>query len=166
MSGAKTLLDYGAGKGEQYRVRPFIDADGAEYPDLAAWWGVQVRCFDPGYVPFSVPPEGEFDAVISTDMLEHCPEEDLPWIIAELFSRARRFVFASVACFPAKKHLPNGQNAHCTVKPPRWWRPIIEAAAAKKPGLLHEFRFAVVVRGAQGESLVEEIFSGAAPVVS
>lgn len=166
MTGAKTLLDYGAGKGGQYGMRPFIDEAGGEHPDLAAWWGVQVRCYDPGYAPYSAQPDGEFDGVVSTDVLEHCPEEDIAWIVEELFSRASRFVFASVACFPASKHLPNGQNAHCTIKPPEWWRPIIEGAAARRPGLLYEFRFAVIKRLAQGETRLETIITNAAPASS
>jgi hypothetical protein len=66
--------------------------------------------------PFSALPEGRFDGVVCTDVLEHCPEEDLPWIVGELFGYARLFVFANVACYPAAKKLPNGENAHCTIR--------------------------------------------------
>lgn len=55
--------------------------------------------------------------MICTDVLEHCPEEDIPWIVDELFAFARKFVYANIACFPARKQLPSGGNAHCTVKP-------------------------------------------------
>jgi hypothetical protein len=27
-----------------------------------------------------------------------------------------------IACYPAKKHLPDGRNAHLIVQPPEWWR--------------------------------------------
>ena len=59
--------------------------------------------------------------MICTDVLEHCPEDDVPWIVDELFGYANMFVFANVACYPAHKVLPNGENAHCTIQPPEWW---------------------------------------------
>jgi hypothetical protein len=27
-----------------------------------------------------------------------------------------------IACYPAKKHLPDGRNAHLIVESPDWWR--------------------------------------------
>src|SRR5437763_1557904 len=79
---------------------------------IAEYWDVdEVRCYDAGYQPYRKLPAGQFDGVISTDVLEHCPEEDLSWILQEIFSFARRFVFLNVACFPARKTLPDGTNA-------------------------------------------------------
>ena len=137
-TGSSTLLDYGSGKGKQYQA-PFEDETGRSWPGIAAFWGVgSIECYDPGYAPYSRIPEGTFDAVISTDVLEHCPEEDLPWILDEIFGYARRFVFTNVACYPAAKRLPNGENAHCTVKPAAWWRELIGTIAARHPGVLWE----------------------------
>lgn len=129
-TGARTILDYGAGKGLQYRPQKVL-VNGAHVADgIAEYWDVdEVRCFDPGYAPHSAPPEGRFDGVICTDVLEHCPEEDLPWILGEIFGYARQFVYLNVACYPARKTLPNGENAHVTVRPPQWWRKLIEAHA-------------------------------------
>ena len=36
-----------------------------------------------------------------------------------------------VACYPAVKFLPNGQNVHCTVKPPEWWAGLFHAIAMR-----------------------------------
>jgi hypothetical protein len=131
---AKTILDYGAGKGLQYRPHPIV-VDGRRVADgIAEYWDVdEVQCYDPGYAPHSARPQRRFDGVVSTDVLEHCPEEDLPWILAEIFGYAQRFVYLNVACYPARKTLPNGENAHATVRPPDWWRD--KAAAASRPGL-------------------------------
>ena len=108
-TGACTVLDYGSGKGQQYLPMSVRQASGKEWPSIQAYWGVEsVTCYDPSYEPFSQLPEGQFDGVISTDVLEHCPEEDIPWILDELFRYSRRFVFANVACYPAKKRLPSG----------------------------------------------------------
>jgi hypothetical protein len=141
---ARTILDYGCGKGQQYLPWRIADAEeGIEYPDIKSYWGVgDIRCYDPGYSPFTELPTGTFDGVICTDVLEHCPEEDMPWILGELFGFASKFVYANVACFPAKKRLPSGGNAHCTIKPARWWEEQIERAARAKPHLVYEFRLA------------------------
>ena len=77
-------------------------------------------CYDPGYAPFSDPYEGTYDGVISTDVLEHIPEEDIlgPW--DDLFAQAKTFIYAVAACYPAKKIMPDGTNAHCTNQFVRW----------------------------------------------
>lgn len=137
-TGARTILDYGAGKGLQYRPHK-VTIDGRHVADgIAEYWDVdEVVCFDPGYPPHSAVPAGRFDGVISTDVLEHCPEEDLPWILDEIFGYATQFVYLNVACFPARKTLPNGENAHVTVRPPQWWRELIAARATTVPWDLH-----------------------------
>ena len=129
-TGARTILDYGAGKGMQYRPHKVV-VNGEHVADgIAEYWDVdEVRCFDPGYAPHSALPEGKFDGVICTDVLEHCPEEDLPWILDEIFGYAKRFVYLNVACYPARKTLPNGENAHITVRPPDWWHERVKSHA-------------------------------------
>ena len=119
-SGSRSILDYGSGKGMQYRPMPLKGE--SSWDSVQAYWGVErIACYDPAYEPFNRLPEERFDGVICTDVLEHCPEQDLPWIVDELFAHAAKFVFASVACHPAVKRLPNGENAHCTVRPPAFW---------------------------------------------
>ena len=104
------------------------------FDSLQDYWGVeQITCYDPAHAPFQILPEGPFDGVICTDVLEHCPEEDLPWILDELFSLAGKFVYANVACYPANKNLPDGENAHCTLRPPAWWEILISAIAGTYP---------------------------------
>lgn len=108
---ANTILDYGSGKGLQY-----------EDNEVQNRWGVKsITCYDPAFSPLNVLPTGKFDGVISTDALEHCPIEDIDWILEEIVGFANKFVYINVACKPAKKNLPDGTNAHCTVKPPEWW---------------------------------------------
>jgi len=135
-TGALSVLDYGCGKGTQYDPRPVtIDGEG-QWDGVIDYWGVdEVTCFDPAYPPLSKRPAGDFDGVVCTDVLEHCPEEDMPWIVADLFGYARKFVYATVACHPARKRLPDGQNAHCTIREPQWWEQIFKAAAARRPGV-------------------------------
>lgn len=114
--------------------------DGQKFNSVPAFWGTHITCYDPGYAPHCDLPTRTFDGVVCTDCLEHCPEEDLTWIVGELFSFARRFVYTTVACFLASKHLANGENAHCTVKPPEWWEVLIRKVAAQSP----QVRFVVI----------------------
>ena len=116
-TGSATVLDYGSGKGNQYDPMQ-LDIDGeGKWDGVLDYWGVdEVVCFDPAYAPYSTRPREQFDGVVCTDVLEHCPEDDIPWIVDELFSFARRFVFVTIACYPARKRLPNGENAHITLR--------------------------------------------------
>lgn len=125
--GARSLLDYGSGKGMQWRMDFDLGPIGktAEKRLIRYLELDEIQCYDPGYQPLSKLPERDFDGVICLDVLEHCPEEDMAWVIDQIFGCARKFVLANIACYPAKKHLPNGENAHCTVKPVGWWRDLL-----------------------------------------
>ena len=151
------LLDYGSGKGQQYQPMTVNVTGVGTFESILHYWGVKsLRCYDPAYQPFSDLPEGKFDGVISTDVLEHCPEDDIPWIIDEIFSYAEKFVFANVACYPAKKRLSNGENAHCTIRPPEWWADVVKKTAEKYPGIAWEFWIQYLQPGPQGDQLVEQ----------
>lgn len=155
-TGAANILDYGSGKGQQYESS-FRLPDGTQVENVQDYWGVDfVQCYDPSYPPFSKLPTGKFAGVISTDVLEHCPEEDIPWIVEEMFGFAERFVFANVACYPAKKRLPNGENAHCTIKPVEWWTGVLDGIAARHPGLVWEVWIQHVLTGEGSQKLVEQ----------
>ncbi len=150
--GARTLLDYGAGKGRHYTAAKLVLPDGRKLPPLKEYWQFEsVTCYDPGYAPFREVPTGTFDGVICCDVLEHCPQEDLPWIIDELFRYAKKFVFANVASYPALKHLPNGENAHCSVLAPSWWEELIRETADRYPTVGYHFQIAYQVRKPNGE---------------
>jgi hypothetical protein len=152
-TGSRTILDYGSGKGMQYR--PMSLRGESSWDSVQAYWGVErIQCYDPAYEPFSRLPEERFDGVVCTDVLEHCPEEDLPWIVGELFGYARLFVFANVACYPAAKTLPNGENAHCTIRPVSFWRELFDKAAAGRIGLIWEVWADTFVNSAHREERV------------
>jgi hypothetical protein len=112
---AKRLLDYGCGKGYQYLVRRVHEQ----------WGGILPHCYDVGVPQLAKRPEGVFDGVICTDVLEHIAEADVDDILADIFDFAAAdtpsFVFLVIACRPAKKSFADGTNVHLTVKPPEWW---------------------------------------------
>tara|TARA_R110000868_G_scaffold236306_1_gene490342 strand:- start:226 stop:894 length:669 start_codon:yes stop_codon:yes gene_type:complete len=137
MTQAKTVLDYGCGKGTQYEKGPFKDDNGrAIARNIQNFWGVDsIHLYDPGVPKFATYPTAEFDGVVSTDVLEHIPREDVFWVADEMVARARKFLFVNIACYPAIATLPDGTNAHVTVEHPRWWAGVFESAALRKGGL-------------------------------
>ena len=83
---AKTLLDYGSGKGMQWQLDfnlgslwETTETRLKSYLELE-----EIRCYDPAFQPFSKLPEEFFDGVICLDVLEHCPEQDIAWILDQI----------------------------------------------------------------------------------
>tara|TARA_B110000263_G_C15268488_1_gene492279 strand:- start:744 stop:1388 length:645 start_codon:yes stop_codon:yes gene_type:complete len=123
----KTLLDYGSGKGDRYFNKSFLNEK--EYPPLSDFWNINPTFFDPG-VPFPKPNFNKsFDITISIDVLEHIPQQDLGWVIKEIFEFSNNIIFINVACYDAYAKLPNGKNAHVSVFNPWWWHGFISSIA-------------------------------------
>ncbi len=153
--GSRTILDYGSGKGNQYKPTPIELPNGQKFSDIQSFWGVEsITCFDPGHEPFSQLPKGTFEGVVTTDVLEHCPKEDIPWIVDEIFGFATEFVYVNVACYPAAKTLPNGENAHCTLEEPDWWTKVFDERVKQTQGLRYFAAYDVPRMGADGMSIV------------
>lgn len=131
--GARSLLDYGGGRGAQYDLGA-ITVGGETFSGPKAYLGIdRVASFDPGFNREL--PSGAFDLVICVDALEHCDRQDLPWIVRQLFENARLGVFANVASYAAAKTLPSGENAHCTVENAPWWMALFGSVAEDFPAI-------------------------------
>ena len=122
------LLDYGSGKGDRYFERSSFGNE--EYPPLKEYWKIEPTLFDPG-VPYPKPQNKTFDMVISIDVLEHVPLQDLNWVIEEIFNYSEKIVFLNVACFPAERLLLDGSNAHVSLFHPLWWCGFVTSIAGK-----------------------------------
>src|SRR3712207_1870282 len=56
-TGARTILDYGSGKGILYGQSNLALPDGTRVASIKDYWGVaSIRCYDPGVPAFSAPP--------------------------------------------------------------------------------------------------------------
>jgi len=123
--GAATLLDYGCG-GSEYETPGF---DGER--TAREYFGVtEVFRYEPAR---QLDQRQAADAVVCFDVLEHVFIADLPGTVRELFGLARRLLVVNVACYPARALLPNGENAHITVRPPQWWKGLFDAVAVEFP---------------------------------
>lgn len=121
-----TLLDYGCG-GSDYDLEGFTpNGESAK------------KCFSLDTVYRYEPARDlderqKADAVVNFDVLEHIFITDIPRIIRELFSLTKKLLVINVACYDARALLPNGENAHITVRPPDWWRGMIHSIAVEYP---------------------------------
>lgn len=90
--------------------------------NLKELWGLEhVSYYDPGVERFKKIPEGRYDLVICTDVMEHVPEDCVDEVLSHIESYAKKLVFFSIATRPASKTLADGTNAHATVQRPKWW---------------------------------------------
>jgi hypothetical protein len=103
-----TFLDYGCGRAT---FRPAM---------LEALPAATIFEFDPG-VPGKDSPPLPADIVVATDVMEHVEERFVDATLQKLATLSRRLCFMNIACELSKSLLPNGENAHVTVKPPDWW---------------------------------------------
>ena len=110
-----TVLDYGCGKGA------LLEALGRSLPELV------LTGYDPAIPKFSKLPEGEvFDLVICTDVMEHVEEKFVAAVLANVAAMAGTVAYFLIACYPARHFLPDGRNAHLTVRSPEWWHHKLE----------------------------------------
>jgi len=123
----ETVLDYGCGKGYQYTKHM-----------VHKQWGVIPVLYDPAVPEFDEKPIGTFDMVLCTDVLEHVPEDELGGILGEIRAYTEKLAFFSVCTRKAMAVLPNGENAHCTIKRQGWW---IETIRSEFPDELVEIVF-------------------------
>lgn len=110
----RTVLDFGCGKGA------LLAELERHYPHIR-FYG-----YDPAVPGREHIPVNRVDLVINTDVLEHIPEKELPAVttrIAELSDK----VYFNLHHALAKTILPNGDNAHCTVKPAAWYHSLMES---------------------------------------
>ena len=70
------------------------------------------------------------DCVVCMDVLEHIFIEDIPKVVAELFSLSKKLLIVNVACYKAAALLPNGENAHITVRSPDWWKGVFDTISS------------------------------------
>lgn len=104
---AKSVLDYGCGKSSLM--------DG-----VVSRRRVSVGRYDPAIDEYKDKPRGEFSLVVCTDVMEHIPEDDVSAVLNDIRGFSGN-AFFSISTRKAKATLPDGQNAHATVRGDEWW---------------------------------------------
>lgn len=121
----KTVLDYGSGGSdwENDNFEPKNNKSAKQFFNLD-----QVTCFEPARNLLS---KNKADCVVCMDVLEHIFITDVPKIVEELFLLAGKLLIVNVACYKAAALLPNGENAHVTVRSPDWWKGLFDVISMK-----------------------------------
>ena len=114
-----TMLDYGCGKAFYYDNPS--KTNGLEIKSLKNYWDIDISLYDPCYEKYSDLKNIKYDLVISIDVLEHIPSQDIDWVLDNIIGKAKKYVFINLACYPAVALLPNGKNAHININEPMWW---------------------------------------------
>lgn len=122
-----TVLDYGCG-GSDWNVLGFdpdSNLSAKEYFSLRHAWR-----YEPAR---GIDERQRADCVISFDVLEHIFIADVPQVLRDMFRYASKLLVINVACYPAAARLPNGENAHVTVRDPIWWKGMVDCISTEFP---------------------------------
>ena len=106
----QSLMDFGCGHGA------LMTSIQEAYPNM------HVEGYDPGNPAHNRMPKRQFDAVISADVFEHIEPQYLAETLRLIGDKMTVCGWFRIACYPAKKQLPDGRNAHLIVESPDWWR--------------------------------------------
>lgn len=123
----KSILDYGCG-GSDYSKSGFSEEKSAQdFFELD-----EVYLYEPAR---NIDQRQKSDAVLCFDVLEHVFISDVPNVVRELFSLSNKLLPINVACYSARALLPNGENAHITVRPPLWWKGVFDSISVDFPNI-------------------------------
>ena len=104
----RSILDYGCG---QSLFLDVLDLDE----------GVRLLRYDPAIPKYAKLPPAPADLLINIDVLEHIPEEDIDNVLREMKAACHDAILV-IDTVPANHTLPDGRNAHLTIKPHDWWQ--------------------------------------------
>ena len=142
--GVRSILDYGCGKGEQYRW-----VDPKDGRTLEQTWGCEVTKYDPAWPPYAAEPQGRFDLVICTHVLGGVPMTDHGWVIERLYDYASRALFVAEKIGKIKKSVHGSREGLLTATSGLDWCELIAPHA--REGV--ETHLAVLLHGQRGKYL-------------
>jgi len=105
-----SLLDFGCAHGEM------IDRIRHDFPNIST-----VSGYDPGVKEYESFPTRQYECLVSNDVIEHIEPEYLDSTLRAMNKLFTKSAWLIIACYPAKKTLPDGRNAHLSVHEPDWW---------------------------------------------
>jgi hypothetical protein len=107
-----SLVDYGAGRSD-IALRLARKAKSK-----------RVARFDPAVPEFAQKPAGVFDLLVSFDVLEHVPREEMDSVLAEM-ARMASHALHVIDIKPAKAVLSDGRNAHVSLHTEAEWQALL-----------------------------------------
>lgn len=123
----RSVLDYGSG-GSDWEKEDFDQESSQSAKDF---FSVDtVASYEPAR---SIDQRKKSECVICMDVLEHIFVLDVSAVLRDIFSYADRLVILNIACYKARAMLPNGENAHITVRDPMWWKGMLDSISIDFP---------------------------------
>jgi len=105
-----SLVDWGCANGN------LLNRLETDFPSIQELGG-----YDPGNPDYMVVPTGTYDCLVSCDVIEHFEPDQLDESLKLMQSKFSCAAFLIIACYPAKKILSDGRNAHLIVENQDWW---------------------------------------------
>jgi hypothetical protein len=124
-----SLLDYGCSHGDLIKQ---LKIDFSEINVIDG--------YDPGVSEFEIIKQPSYDCLISNDVIEHIESEFLDQTLIQMETLFERYAWFIIACYPAKKKLPDGRNAHLTIETPEWWLEKISKLFVNSKIVWHEIK--------------------------
>ena len=119
-----SVLDYGSGRSDWFDK----NFDNKNNQSAAEYFRInQISQYEPTIINSK---KHIAECVLCFDVLEHIYISDLKNVISDLYYHASKIVVLQVACYEAKAKLPNGENAHITVRNPLWWKGFVDAVSS------------------------------------
>jgi hypothetical protein len=104
----RSILDYGCGQSR------LLEA-------LVPASATRLLRYDPAIPEYAALPVEKAELLVNIDVLEHIPEEHLDATLREMRALCDHAIVI-VDTRPAALVLPDGRNAHVTLRPHEWWR--------------------------------------------
>ena len=118
------MLDYGSGRSDWFAK----NFDNVNNQSAVEYFGInKISQYETTLINSK---KNIAECVFCFDVLEHIYISDLKNVISDLYYYASKIVVLQVACYEAKAKLPNGENAHITVRNPLWWKGFIDAISS------------------------------------
>lgn len=117
LTNAKTVLDYGCGKGFLVHALRNYGVNAIGY-DISEFAVKNAHGAANGNI-FNTIPKGQFDAVLCIDVLEHIPEVMLNDFVKMLVAKTKKWLILSI-CMVGDKNLDKDAT-HVTKRPRFWW---------------------------------------------
>jgi hypothetical protein len=128
----KSILDFGCGRSD---LVAHFWKDGAR----------RIAKHDAAIGIYQEMPEGPFDLVLCTDVMEHILMSDVDRVLAEIRAKSRRALF-TISMRPARAKLPDGRNAHVTLLTAGEWLRWIESVFGKAARIATQWDHILMVR--------------------
>jgi|AACY02.5.fsa_nt_gi hypothetical protein len=122
-----SLIDYGCGKAMYYSDYPFEKKN------------LDIFLYDPYFIKYKKLPKKKYELLICTDVMEHIQKHEIEESLIKMDNYSIKNLYFSICTRPAKKILPDGQNAHVTLMSKQAWIAIIKKNISKEKKVYIKF---------------------------